>query len=633
MAQPRRDAGLRADKRPKRGGRVGAAAILLFRRAVPKNFGVDLEPRGAAAPASVQARTAAANLRGYARTLFATRLDRSGARIRTAALGMFVAYAAIGAKLVVLGVSHDPPQTLKGDADQAVSGARPDLLDRNGDILATDIKTMSVFAEPNRIIDKDEAVELITAVLPDVDARELRERLGSKKGFVWVKRQITPKEQAEIFHLGLPGVGFVPENKRVYPNGPIGAHVIGFVDKDNVGIAGMEKYLDQQSLTDPHVPGFVVDPESLKPVRLSLDLKVTHALRDELIGGLERFHAKAAAGLVVDVNTGEVLALESLPDFDPNDPGDVRDPTKINRISVGVYEMGSTFKALSISMALDSGKVTLGTRVDARDSLRYGRFTIHDFHATHRILTVPEVFTHSSNIGTARLALMVGVEGHKAFLKKMGQLDRLRTELPESAEPLVPKRWGELNTMTIAFGQGLNVAPIQAVMAVCALVNGGNMMVPTFLLRTPEETAKVSHRVVSEQTSESMRYLMRSNATHGSASFANVPGYYVGGKTGTADKIIHGHYSENKVFTTFMAITPADKPKYLFMTIYDDPQPAPEDHGFHTAAYNAGRVAGALIRRVEPLEGVPPEKNPPNQPFPIIARLGYGADADKVGKE
>ena len=546
---------------------------------------------------------------------------------------MFVAYAAIGAKLVVLGVSHDPPQTLKGAADEAVSGARPDLLDRNGDILATDVKTMSVFAEPNRIIDKDEAVELITAVLPDVDARELRERLGSRKGFVWIKRQITPKEQAEIFHLGLPGVGFLPENKRVYPNGPIGAHVIGFVDKDNVGIAGMEQYLDQQSLTDPHVPGFAVDPESLKPVRLSLDLKVTHALRDELIGGLERFHAKAAAGMVVDVNTGEVLALESLPDFDPNDPGDMKDPMKINRINKGVYEMGSTFKALSISMALDLGKVNLGTRVDARDSLRYGRFTIHDFHATHRILTVPEVFTHSSNIGTARLALMVGVEGHKAFLRKMGQLDRLRTELPESAEPLVPKRWGELNTMTIAFGQGLNVAPIQAVMAVCALVNGGNMMVPTFLPRTPEDAAKVSHRVVSEQTSESMRYLMRSNATHGSASFANVPGYYVGGKTGTADKIIHGHYSENKVFTTFMAITPADKPKYLFMTIYDDPMPAPEDHGFHTAAYNAGRVAGALIRRVEPLEGVPPEKNPPNQPFPIIARLGYGADADKTGKE
>jgi cell division protein FtsI (penicillin-binding protein 3) len=610
------------------------AAIVRLRRYLPKNFGVDLEPPGARAPReALSASKAKTKLRAFGRELLATRLDRSGARVRTLALGLFVAYAAIGVKLLTLGLSHDPPQTLKAAADDAVSGARPDLLDRNGAILATDIKTVSVFAEPNRIIDKDEAVELITAVLPDVDAKELRERLSSKKGFIWVKRRITPKEQAEIFHLGLPGVGFLPENMRVYPNGPIGAHVIGFVDEDNVGIAGMEKYLDEQSLTDPHVPGFTVDPDRLKPVRLSLDLKVTHALRDELIAGLDRFQAKAAAGVVMDVNTGEILALESLPDFDPNAPGDVRDPTKINRINVGVYEMGSTFKALSIAMALDSGKVNLGSHVDARESLRYGRFTIHDFHATHRVLTVPEVFTHSSNIGAARLALMVGVPGHKAFLRKMGQLDRLRTELPESAEPLVPKRWGELNTMTIAFGQGLNVAPIQAVMAVCALVNGGMIMPPTFLPRTEEEAEKIGHRVVSVQTSESMRYLMRSNATHGSASFANIPGYYVGGKTGTADKIIHGHYSEHRVFTTFMAITPADKPKYLYLTIYDDPQPAPEDHGFHTAAYNAGRVAGALIRRVEPLMGVPPMKEPPTEPFPIIARLGYGADADKTGKE
>ena len=627
----RRPFGQRGVKRP---GPLSAVVIRLFFRYVPKNFGVDLEAKQADAPrVRLRALLTAGNLKAFGRALLLTRLERSGSRIRTVAFGMLVAYAAIGAKLVLLGLSHEPPQTLKEAADQAVSGARPDLTDRNGEVLATDVKTMSVFAEPNRIIDKDEAVELITAVLPDVDAKELRERLGSRKGFVWVKRQITPKEQEEIFHLGLPGVGFVPENKRVYPNGPIGAHVLGYVDKDNVGIAGIEKYLDEQSLTDPHVPGFVVDPDRLKPVKLSLDLRVTHALRDELIAGLERFHAKAAAGMVVDVNTGEVLALESLPDYDPNVPIDAHDPTKINRINVGVYEMGSTFKALSLAMALDSGKVTLGSRINARDSLRYGRFTIHDFHATHRVLTVPEVFTHSSNIGAARMALMVGVEGHKAFLKKMGQLDRLRTELPESAEPLVPKRWGELNTMTIAFGQGLNVAPIQAVMAVCALVNGGKIMTPTFLPRTQEEADKLSHRVISAQTSESMRYLMRSNATHGSASFANIPGYYVGGKTGTADKIIHGHYSQNRVFTTFMAITPADKPKYLYLTIYDDPQAAPEDHGYHTAAYNAGRVAGALIRRVEPLEGVPPAKEAPSQPFPIIARLGYGADADKIGKE
>ncbi len=402
-------------------------------------------------------------LKAFLGALVSTRLDKSGGRIRQLALILCLAYAGIGAKLIKLGLSSEPPQTLKVAVDQAASGARPDLLDRNGQVLATDVRTLSVFAEPRRILDKDEAVELITAVLPDVNAKELRERLSSKKGFVWVKRQVTPKEQQEIFHLGLPGVGFVPENKRVYPNGPIGAHVIGFVDKDNIGIAGMEKYLDQQSLTDPHVAGFTVDPDSLKPVRLSLDLKATHALRDELEAGLEKYQAKAGAGAIIDVNTGEIIALESLPDYDPNDPPDMTKESskdKINRINVGVYEMGSTFKAISISMALELGKVNLGSRIDARDSLRYGRFTIHDFHATHRVLTVPEVFTHSSNIGTARMALMVGVPGHQAFLRKMGQLDRLRTELPESAEPLVPKRWTELNTMTIAFGQGLNVAPI-----------------------------------------------------------------------------------------------------------------------------------------------------------------------------
>src|SRR5579883_481690 len=574
-----------------------------------------------------------ARLRGMAGEIFRTRLDKSGGRIRLITLGLFLIYAGIGGRLILLGLSREPPQTLKTAADDAISGARPDLLDRNGEILATDIKTMSAFAEPRRIIDKDEAVELITAVLPDVNAKELRERLSSKKGFVWIKRQVTAKEQEEIFHLGLPGVGFLPENKRVYPNGPIGAHVIGYVDKDNVGIAGMEKYLDNQSLTDPHVAGFSLDPASLKPVRLSLDLRVTHALRDELKWGLERFHAKAAAGAVMDVTTGEVIAAESLPDFDPNDPGDMRDPMLINRLTVGVYEMGSTFKALTLAMALDSGKVTLGTRVDARENLRYGRFTIHDFHATHRVLTVPEVFTHSSNIGSARLALMIGVQGHQAFLRKAGQLDRMRTELPESAEPLVPKHWSELNTMTIAFGQGLNVAPLQAMMAVAALVNGGNLMTPTFLTRSPAEALAHSRRLVSEQTSESMRYLLRANATHGSAGFANIPGYYVGGKTGTAQKNFHGHYSNDKVFTTFMAVVPADKPKYLYMAIYDDPQGLPSDGGYHTAAYNAGRVTGRLIERIEPLLGVPPSSEPPVQPFPMNARLGYGGDADRIGKE
>ncbi|HUI19940.1 MAG TPA: penicillin-binding protein 2 [Methylocella sp.] len=555
--------------------------------------------------------------------LFSARPDKSARRIKLAAWAFLVIYGIIAAKLIDFGLRPDPPQSIKRAAADAVAAARPDILDRNGEILATDVKVMSVFAEPKRIIDKDEAVELLTAVLPDVDAGELRERLGSRKGFVWVKRAITPKQQQEVYRLGLPGVGFLPENKRVYPNGPIAAHVLGFANLDGVGISGLEKYIDGQGLADLHGAGFSLTPENLKPISTSLDLKVTYAVREELAKGIAKFKAKAGAAAILDVNTGEVVGLASLPDFDPNMPADALDPNHINRLSVGVYEMGSTFKAISIAMALDLGKVTLRSRIDARDSLRYGHFTIHDFHATHRVLSVPEVFTYSSNIGAARMALMAGVEAHKAFLKKMGQLSRLRTELPESAEPLVPKNWGELNTMTIAFGQGLNVAALQAMMAVGALANGGFLITPTFLKRSEEDAKTDAPRVIKPETSEAMRYLMRLNAEIGTAKIANVQGYFVGGKTGTADKIVHGHYSKDKVLTTFMAILPADKPKYLYLALLDEPQGLPETGGYHTAAYNAGEVAGKIIERTGPLLGLPPRPDLPVQPFPLLARLGY----------
>ncbi len=555
--------------------------------------------------------------------LLRTRIDKSTWRIRLVAVGFACIFGVIGGKLVYLG-SKPEPQSLRRAASEAVSRPRPEILDRNGEVLATDIKVMSVFAEPRRIIDKDEAVELLTAVLPDVNAKELRERLGSRKGFVWVKRGIKPKEQEEIFRLGLPGVGFLPENKRVYPNGPVAAHVLGFTNVDNIGIAGMEKHIDGMGLSDLTMAGFRLDPADLKPVQLSLDLRVTHAIRDELEKGIERFKAKGGAAAILDVNTGEIIALASLPDYDPNNPVDALEPIRINRMNVGVYEMGSTFKAISIAMALEANKVNLNSRVDARESLRYGKFTIHDFHAQHRVLTVPEVFTYSSNIGTARMALMVGVEGHKAFLRKMGQLDRLRTELPESAEPLVPRRWGELNTITIAFGQGLNVAPLQAMMAVGALSNGGQLINPTFLKRSEEEARANAPQVVRPEVSEALRYLMRLNAEKGSARTVDIRGYYVGGKTGTADKIIRGRYAKDRVFTTFMAIAPADKPRYLFLTLMDEPQALPETQGYRTAAWNSGAVTGKIIERVANMLNLPPRLDLPTQPFPLLAKLGYG---------
>ncbi len=551
--------------------------------------------------------------------LFRMRLDKSGHRVFLVAAAFTCIYAVIAGRLVQLGLRPDPPTAYRGragDGRGAPRHRRPqrhDPRDRRQD--GVGVRR----AAPHHR--QDEAVELLTAVLPDLDARELREKLGSKRGFVWVKREITPRQQQEVHRLGLPGVGFMPEKKRVYPNGPVVSHVLGFTNLDNQGIAGIEKYIDGQGLAALNMAGLTTDPSDMRPVELSIDLRVQHALRDELVKGMEKYKAKAAAGLILDVNTGEVISLVSLPDYDPNVPTDALDPNRINRMAVGVYEMGSTFKALTTAMALDSGKVGINSSFDTRGALRYGRFKINDYHGT-RVLTVPEIFIHSSNIGSARMALAVGVEGHKQFLKKLGQLDRMRTELPESAEPILPPKWGELNTITIAFGHGIAVAPLQATTAVGALVNGGTWINPTFLRRDPADPKPIGHRVIKPETSEALRYVMRLNAEKGSASRAAIPGYYVGGKTGTAEKVIGGRYVKNRLFTTFMAIAPADKPKYLFLTLYDEPQGLPETFGFATASWNAGATTGKIIERVAPLLGLPPRFDPPAAPFPVMARWG-----------
>lgn len=559
----------------------------------------------------------------WLRDVFRMSGEKSEPRVGLVILGFSVLFIAITARLVLLATLPNEQVGLRRATATATSAARPDIVDRNGEVLATDIRTVSVFAEPRKILDKDEATELLTAVLPDLDAKELREKLGTKKGFVWVQREITPRQQAEVHRLGIPGVGFVPENKRVYPNGTVAAHILGFANIDNVGIAGMEKYIDSQGLQDLNGAGFATESTDLKPLKLSIDLRVQHLVRDELMKGMERFKAIAAAGAILDVNTGEVLGLASLPDFDPNNPVDALEKDRINRMNVGVYEMGSTFKALTIAMALDSGKANINSSYStAGGMMRFGRQVIKEYHGTGRTLTVPEVFLHSSNMGSIKMALAVGVEGHKAFLKKMMQLDRMTTELPESAAPIVPQRWGEINTATIAFGHGLAVAPIQAMAAVAALVNGGYLIKPTFLKRSEEEAKKTAIRVIKPETSEAMRFIMRLNGEKGSARKADIPGYFVGGKTGTAEKVINGRYAKNKNFTTFTAIAPSDKPKYLFLAIYDEPKGYAESGGYSTAAWNAGVTTGKLIERAAPLLGLTPRFDPPPSPFPLMAKLG-----------
>ena len=548
------------------------------------------------------------------------RAVKARARVGLAIVAFAVVYGIIAARLVMFAVVSDSRVAHRVVSGDAIATARPDILDKNGEVLATDVRVPSLYAEPRRLIDVDEAVEMLTADLPDLDATELRERLASRRGFVWLKRDINPEQQREIYRQGLPGIGFLNENKRAYPNGAEVSHLIGRVDIDNQGTAGIERWLDNQGLAALHLAGLATD-RLQTPVELAVDLRVQHAMRDELAKAREKFKAIAAAGLVLNVRTGEIVSMVSEPDYDPNVPHNPRDPSLINRLTTGVYEMGSTFKAFTVAMGLDSGKVTLKSSFDAHNPLHYGKFDIHDFEPMQRSLTVPEIFTYSSNIGAARIAMAMGIDAHKTFLKKMGQLDRLRTELPESAEPIVPKRWGELNTITIAFGHGLSVAPLQAVMGTAALVNGGILIPPTFLKRSEAEAAALGKRVIKPETSEMMRYLMRLNVEKGTAEKAEVKGYYIGGKTGTADKVINGHYSKTKVLTDFMAVLPADKPRYVLLIMIDDPQILPETHGFNTSGWNAVPVGGAVVARIAPLLGIEPRIDLPTADRLILSSM------------
>src|ERR1700755_1505727 len=545
--------------------------------------------------------------------LYGRNVDRAAkarARVGFVMLAFVAVYAVIGGGLVMFAIAADS-HSARGPAGRgAVAPARRDIVDRNGEILATDVKAPSLFGEPRRIIDKDEAIELLTATLPDLDTGEVRERLSGRKGFVWLKREITPQQQQEIHRLGIPGIGFLRENKRVYPTGNEVAHLIGLVNIDNQGIAGMEKWLDNNGLADLHRAGFATD-RLQRPIELSVDLRVEHALRDALLKAKEKFHAKAASGLVTNVRTGEVVAMVSVPDFDPNNPKEAHDPDRINRLTTGVYEMGSTFKAFTLAMALDTGKYGLDSLWDARGPLHYGKFAIHDDEPKGRFISMKEVFTFSSNIGAARIALSQGVEAHKAFLRKMGQLERLRTELPESAMPIVPKHWGDLNTITIAFGHGIAVAPLQAVMGVSALANGGLLIPPTFLKRSEEEAKALAKRVIKPETSEKMRYLMRLNAEIGTAKKADVKGYYICVQTGTAEKVINGRYAKKRVLTAFMAVLPADKPRYLITLLLDEPKGLPETHGSATSGWTAAPPAAKIIARVAPMLGLEPRLDLP----------------------
>ncbi|WP_019171490.1 peptidoglycan D,D-transpeptidase FtsI family protein [Pseudaminobacter salicylatoxidans] len=514
----------------------------------------------------------------------------------------FGIYSTIAGRLVYLGMLE--PDEGSGPVSR-VTASRPDIVDRNGEVLATDIKTASLFAEPRRIVDADEVIEKLSTVLPDIEVEQTYKKLKSGAGFVWIKRQLTPRQQSDIMALGLPGIGFRTEKRRFYPGGPTASHILGLTNIDNQGIAGMEKYIDDQGLADLQASGLAV-AKDLKPVRLSIDLRVQHIVRDEVASALEKYHAIAAGAVVLNVKTGEVLAMASVPDFDPNNPYNALDKDRLNRMSAGVYEMGSTIKSFTTAMALDSGKVTLNSTFDATRPITIGRQTIRDFHGKGRVLTVPEVFIYSSNIGSAREADVVGIEGHREFLKRVGLLNRMQTELPEVARPTEPKVWKKVHSITISFGHGMSTTPLQTAVGAAALVNGGYLMNPTFLPRTQEEAMDAARQVVSAKTSQDMRYLYLLNAEKGSGRRAAVPGYRVGGKTGTAEKVVNGRYANNVRFNAFLAAFPMDDPQYVVLSIVDEPKPEKPGTGA-TAGFNAAPIVSNIIRRSASFLGVKPE--------------------------
>ena len=468
---------------------------------------------------------------------------------------------------------------------------RADVVDRNGEILATSITTSSLYANAQAILDPVEAARKLMQVMPDFDEQELVKRLTSGKRFIWIARHLTPNQKAQIIRLGIPGLDFMRDQRRVYLYGSLIAHVIGFVDVDGNGLAGLEKGLDERLRQEDGA------------VQLALDLRLQHILHDELQQGIEEFSAIGGNGIIMDVRTGEILAMVSLPDFDPNRPDTLNKDHLFNRNTLGVYEMGSILKVVNTALALDSGIATLSSRFDATQPLKVGRFTITDFHPKNSWLDVREIFIYSSNIGSARMALKAGAERQRAFMEKLGFLSPLSLELPELGSPLYPTHWREANVITMSYGYSLSLSPLHLASAIAGIVNDGLRVPPTLLKR--EEPIKNIKRVIAPDTSAKMRELMHFVVEEGTGKKGAVAGIYVGGKTGTSNyrKSVGRGYQKKDVRASFVGFFP-EKPAYVVFITLECPKASKKTYGFNTAGWNAAPTGGRVIRRMAPLIGL-----------------------------
>ncbi len=542
--------------------------------------------------------------------------QRSEGRLLLLGLAFFCAFGVIGMRMGTL-ASSVPEEPRASAVGNPIIGQRSDIVDRNGRILATNLQTHSLYAHPQDMIDPLHAAAGLATIFPELDEEELIQDFTGDRKFMWVRRQISPEQMQAVHDIGSPGLLFGPREMRLYPNGPIAAHILGgasygregVASAEVIGVAGVERQFDA-FLRDPANEG--------APLELSIDLTVQAAAEQVLAGGMSLMNAKGATSILMDIHTGEIISMVSLPDFDPNNrprvltEGDQSDSPLFNRAVQGVYELGSVFKIFTVAQAMELGLVNPNTLIDTQGPLSWGRFRIRDFRDYGPELSTTDVIVKSSNIGTARIAMMIGADRQREFLGSLGFLEATPVEMIEAptGAPLLPRNWSEISTMTISYGHGLSSSPLHLATAYASLLNGGTRVEPT-LLRM--ENAVVGERVVSEAVSRRSMSMLRQVVQDGTASFGEVPGYEVGGKTGTADKprTRGGGYYDDKVIATFATAFPASDPQYVLVVTLDEPSENSGEEPRRTAGWTAVPVAAEMIRRVAPLLGLRPQVDSP----------------------
>jgi cell division protein FtsI (penicillin-binding protein 3) len=518
-------------------------------------------------------------------------------------LRIFFVLALFSAGFVTLGLGATKaalfsPYGRGGELAAPMPGARGELVDRNGLTLALDLPRYGLYVDPHEIVFKDRLRAQLLAALPDIAPAKLDRILaGEHRGFV--VGALTPETKGRVHDLGLPGVTFEDETGRAYPLGPLAAHLIGFSSKDGIGLAGAEKAFDGEIRAD----------KGSTP--LSIDLRVQGALENELDQAAAAEGVADAVGIVVKVRTGEILGIASYPSYDPGDAAHADPARMVNHAATTVYEPGSVMKVFTLAMGLDAGVATPDTTFDVRTPLVFGSQTIHDYDSGDSRLTLAKVFTHSSNIGAARLGLLAGADTMSRYYKAFGLFAAAPSELVESAHPLLARQLSPPIVASMSFGHSISVTPLAIATGMSAILNGGVYRPLTLKPLAAGQAAAPGRRIIKETTSRTMLDLMRLNVTEGTGTRADALGLRVGGKTGTATKLVNGHYAEGRNvanLASFAAVFPTDgaltDDRYLVLIMMDAPKPVAADSGVTTGGFAAAPVAGRVIDRIAPFVGV-----------------------------